>query len=48
MLEGWEGFVALEESEGTWVVCYDREDNHLRSVRGRRRVLECSLERKVL
>jgi len=47
-LEEWEGFVALEESRGTWVLCYDREDNHLSSVRGNRRVLECSLERKVL
>jgi len=47
-LEGWEGFVALEETSGTWVLCYDREDDHLKSIRRHRRVLECALERNTL
>lgn len=50
-LEGWEGFVAVEEEgeRGTWRLYYDRNDDGLRGVVGRgRRVLRCSLERKVL
>jgi len=47
-LEGWEGFVALEESPGVWALCYDRNDDHLRGIARGRRVLECVLERRVL
>jgi hypothetical protein len=47
-LEGWEGCVALEEISGNWVLCYDRNDDHLEHLRRKRRVLECSLERKIL
>jgi hypothetical protein len=46
-LESWEGFVALEESSGTWVLCYDIDDDHLMDVRDGRRVLECDLERQL-
>lgn len=47
-LEDYEGFVALEESEGSWILCYDRNDDHLKSLRETRRVVECSLERRLL
>jgi len=47
-LEGWEGFVALEESSGVWVLCYDRKDDLLEGLRGGRHVVECTLERRVL
>ncbi|KAH8833097.1 hypothetical protein DL96DRAFT_1523407 [Flagelloscypha sp. PMI_526] len=48
VFDGWEGFVALEETPGVWVVCYDANDDHLKKVRKGRRVLEVSLDRKVL
>jgi hypothetical protein len=44
-LEGWEGFVAMEESEGVWVVCYDKDENYLQNIRGDKQVLGCGLER---
>jgi hypothetical protein len=47
-LEGWEGFVALEESEDNWILCYDRDDSQLEGHRGTRRVVECSLRRSML
>jgi len=47
-LDGWEGFVALEESSGTWALYYDRDDDLLEHVRGDRRVLECNLQRQLL
>jgi len=47
-LEGWEGFVALEETEGTWVLCYDLQDDHLKSIGAQGRLVECSLDRKLL
>lgn len=48
LLDGWEGFVALEESPGVWAVCFDRDDDHLRRIRNNRRVLEIELERRIL
>lgn len=55
MLEGWEGFAAMQESEegggernGGWVLCYDRDGDRLRRVRGDRNVLEVELDRVVL
>ena len=49
-LDGWEGFVALEEEvgSGNWILGYDRDDDLLRNVRGDRTVLECSLRRQLL
>jgi hypothetical protein len=47
-LEDWEGFVALEETPDSCVLCYDRNNDHLKHLRGKRRVFECGLERRVL
>jgi len=47
-LEGWEGFVAVEEGRDRWKVYYDRDENKLKNKVSGRRVLECSLERKVI
>jgi len=47
-LEGWEGFVAVEENGGVWVLCYDRQDDGLGALKGDRRILECSLERSMV
>jgi hypothetical protein len=53
-LEGWEGFVAVEEDETPdglkWALYYDRWDDDFgtgRKVNGRNR-LQCSLERRIL
>ena len=52
-LEGWEGFVVVEEEEKDglrWALYFDRNDDKLgkgKRVQGRE-VLECSLERRVL
>ncbi|KAJ6489039.1 hypothetical protein C8R45DRAFT_901948 [Mycena sanguinolenta] len=49
MLDGWEGFVVLEESPGVWVLHYDRDEDHLRQARGTKgAVVEVSLNRRVL
>ncbi|KAK0498129.1 hypothetical protein EDD18DRAFT_1283271 [Armillaria luteobubalina] len=47
LFEGWEGFAVIEDTEGCWLLCYDREQDHLASVRGEKRVLKCTLERIV-
>jgi hypothetical protein len=47
-MEGWEGFVAVEEKRGLWAVYYDRDDDGLSGYVEGRRVLQCSLERRVL
>ena len=48
-MEGWEGFVAVEEEKGVWAVHYDRDDDRLEGrVRKGTRVLQCSLERRVI
>jgi len=47
-MEGWEGFVAVEEEKGEWALYYDREDDGLRGVVMGRRVLRCSLERRLV
>jgi hypothetical protein len=48
--EGWEGFVAVEESADIWAIYYDRDDNLLRNRKmvGGRRVLRISLERRIV
>ncbi|KAJ7137410.1 hypothetical protein C8R43DRAFT_1020144 [Mycena crocata] len=56
LLDGWEGFVAVEEEfstpdgkrEKVWGLYYDRDDDHLEGVKGRAKVVEVSLERRVL
>lgn len=46
-LEGWEGFVAVEEEEGLWALYFDRDDDGLRSKLGPgKRVLEVELWRR--
>ncbi len=53
-LDGWEGFVAVEEDEDEesglkWALYFDRCDDRLGKGKrvNRKRVLECSLERRV-
>lgn len=46
-LEGWEGFVVVEEEPGLWALYFDRDDNGLRSkVAQGTRVLEVELWRR--
>jgi hypothetical protein len=49
-LEGWEGFVAVEEDDGLWGLYFDRHDDGLKEVEGLRgkRKLLCSLDRDLL
>ncbi|KAJ7155667.1 hypothetical protein C8R46DRAFT_959900 [Mycena filopes] len=51
-LGGWEGFVVAREKgkkDGAWVVHYDRDDDHLKKVRGSSEgVVEVGLERRIL
>lgn len=44
-LEGWEGFVAVEESPGVFYVAYDQNDDHLKSQGVKGRVVEIALKR---
>ncbi|KAJ5799703.1 uncharacterized protein N7518_001771 [Penicillium psychrosexuale] len=44
-LEGWEGFMAVED-EGSWALYFDRDDNGLREKRSKGRILEIELTRK--
>ena len=47
LLEGWEGFVAVEEDAGLWALYFDRDDNGLKSkIKAGLRVLEIELSRK--
>lgn len=47
-LEGWEGLVAVQEDDGEWAVYYDRDDDRLKGKVGKKRVLQISLERKLV
>lgn len=53
-LEGWEGFVAVEEIRGldggksVWALYFDRNDDGLKGKVNGKRVLQVSLERKVI
>jgi hypothetical protein len=45
--EDWEGFVAVEETPGTWALYFDREDDGLRSkFPPSTRILEVELTRR--
>lgn len=47
--DDWEGFVAVEESEGMWALYFDLEDDGLRAQRKKgRKVVEVSLGRRVI
>lgn len=47
MLEGWEGFVAVEEIPGVWALYYDQDDNGLKSkIPLGTRVLDVELTRR--
>jgi type II secretory pathway pseudopilin PulG len=48
MLDDGEDFVALEERPGIWQLCWDERGDHLADTRGRRRALDCLLQRNVL
>ncbi|KIX02209.1 uncharacterized protein Z518_08148 [Rhinocladiella mackenziei CBS 650.93] len=46
-LEGWEGFVVVEEEDGLWALYYDRDDDGLKSkIAPGKRVLEVELWRR--
>jgi hypothetical protein len=47
-LEEWEGFAAMREPDGGWILCYDRDDDDLKKVRGKRPILSVQLDRKLL
>jgi hypothetical protein len=48
-MEGWEGFIAVEEEKDVWALYYDRDDDQLQGrVRKGTRVLQCSLERRII
>jgi hypothetical protein len=53
-LEGWEGFVAVEEIRGLdggrsiWALYFDRNDDGLKGKADGKRVLQVSLERKLM
>ena len=53
-LEGWEGFVAVEEVRGQdggrsiWALYFDRNDDKLKGKSDGKRVLQVSLERKLI
>jgi hypothetical protein len=47
-VEHWEGFVAVEERKDVWAIYYDRDDDGLRDTVTRTRVLQCSLERRII
>jgi len=53
-LEGWEGFVAVEEirgldgGRGIWALHFDRNDDGLKGKADGKRVLQVSLERKLI
>lgn len=46
ILDGWEGFVAVQQDDGTWALYFDRDDNGLKDkVQPGTRVLEVELWR---
>ncbi|KAF2717879.1 hypothetical protein K431DRAFT_306501 [Polychaeton citri CBS 116435] len=47
-LEGWEGFVAVEESDGGWAIYFDHEDDGLKRVKKGRKIVEVSLIRRLI
>jgi hypothetical protein len=47
-LDGWEGFLAVEESEEQWSLYFDWDDDGLRGKRRGRTVVEVQLQRKVI
>lgn len=54
IFEGWEGFVAVEEVRGSdrgrsvWALYFDRNDDGLKEIANGKRVLQVSLERKLI
>ncbi|KAH0562292.1 hypothetical protein GP486_003010 [Trichoglossum hirsutum] len=45
-LEGWEGFMAVEEEQKSWALYFDRDDNGLEGKVSEKRMLEIELTRK--
>ena len=44
--EGWEGFTAVEEDQGSWALYFDRNDDGLQGRQFYRRILEIELTRR--
>ncbi|KAF6759160.1 hypothetical protein DFP72DRAFT_1102381 [Ephemerocybe angulata] len=44
-LEGWEGFVAVEESPGVFYLAYDQDEDHLKELGVKGRVVDVNLKR---
>ena len=45
-LEGWEGFMAVEEAKGCWALYFDRDDDGLRGKGVKAGILEIELTRR--
>ncbi len=45
-LEGWEGFMAVQEDDGSWALFFDRDDNGLRGKTSSKKILEVEMTRK--
>lgn len=45
-LEGWEGFMAVQEDQGSWAIYFDRDDNGLQGKTSKERILEIEMTRK--
>lgn len=45
-LEGWEGFMAVQEDQGSWALYFDRDDNGLQGKTSKERILEVEMTRK--
>ncbi|KAL7798245.1 hypothetical protein V8C37DRAFT_369224 [Trichoderma ceciliae] len=45
-LEGWEGFMVMEDDEGSWALYFDKDDDGLLNKRSKERVLEVEIIRK--
>jgi len=45
-LEGWEGFMAVQEDPGSWALYFDRDDNGLQGKTSEKRILEVEMTRK--
>lgn len=46
--DGWEGFVALEETPGNWALYFDMDDDGLAKIKNGRKVVEIHLQRRII
>lgn len=47
-LDGFEGFVAVEEADGTWALYFDIDDDGLKSKKKGRKTVEVHLQRRII